>query len=238
MNDIKIEALSKSLPFQGRFRGVKKSFLFWARLEGAAFKQTFILSIILLCVNAVYPQSIKTKYYFVTKSNDTTFCKNLDFGTNIQGSLNALIYEDMNGKKVNLEGRKNVPDVVTFYINDTITDKVPLKPNKPDGFVRYIGRSVNGKLKVYSQQQGYMNYAPGESIGVPNSAGGPSGKYIFYIKMPEGTFYKINKKSNMKKYIIPYVSKCEEFKSKYKGDYSTLEKPFIAMIRLYNSLCK
>jgi len=42
---------------------------------------------------------------------------------------------------------------------------------------------------------------------------GHAGIYKFFIKLPNGTFYKINSKKNMKKYIIPYLQECAEFTS-------------------------
>lgn len=75
---------------------------------------------------------------------------------------------------------------------------------------------------------------------------GATGIYRFFIKMPDGTFYKVNKKKNIEKYIEPYLLKCEEFKKQFKGFHfnravnATLdenEKHFIEQIELYNSLC-
>jgi hypothetical protein len=56
--------------------------------------------------------------------------------------------------------------------------------------------------------------------------------------MPDGTYYKINNGSNMKKIMRPYLEKCREFAKSYKGEYSTREEPFMKMITLYNALCK
>ena len=189
-----------------------------------------LLSAMLICTNVVDAQSVKSRYYFVTSKNDTTFCKELDYDVTLQGYLSKVEYIDINGNKAKLEGRSKVPDVITFYLDTIIKDKVPLKANKPNGYIKYTTREVDGKLRVYLSQQGYIYVSP--------DTYGPTGLYRFYIKFPDGKYYKINKKKNMKTIIIPYLEKCKEFKAQYKGNYSHEEEPFMETIRLYNSLCK
>ncbi len=184
-------------------------------------KTTIGLLLIITCIN-VYAQD-----FFIVRE-DTTFCNNLKFSTTSQGYLKSISYDDLNGKSVSIEGRKKVPDVLTFCINGSLIDKTPLKAHKPDGYIRYTERAVDGKLKVYVGRQESVD------LGSGNVA---SGTYRFFIKMPNGTYYKINKKSNMEKYIKPYLLKCVEFKNQYKGDFSRREPQFIEMIKLYNSLC-
>ena len=140
-----------------------------------------------------------------------------------------------------MEGRKNVPDVLTFYnhIYDYTYDKIPLNPSKPNGYIRYVKRAIDGKLKTYSNLKSRNNapdrYTPGGPFGDWNF-GGPAGAYHFNIKMPDGTFYDINNK-NIKKYIKPFLLKCEEFKNQYNGDFRKNEDRFNEMIELCNSLC-
>lgn len=178
------------------------------------------------------------KYFVVGK--DTTFCTKLSYLTTSQGALNQIKYTDSDGKSVEIKGKSNVPDVTTFCINGVCSDKIPLKANKPNSYKRYTERIVDGKLKVYLAQQGHSSnyhYTPGAAAGDWSDTGGPVGIYRFFIKMPDGTYYKINSKKNMNKYIKPYLLKCSEFKSEYSGDFSTEELPFMQMIQLYNSLC-
>jgi hypothetical protein len=207
-------------------------------------KLIIIFSILLCCGIANAQTDTTRKYYFVTKK-DTTFCKKLQYSTTAQGYLNKLEYNDMNGKEIVLKGQKNVPDVLTFNIDTIILDKVPLKADKPESYIRYTQRVVDGKLKVYLAQQGYyegVKYSDSDSPYADQNGyvdtGGPAGIYRFYLKMPDGTYYKINSKKNMKNYIKPFLQKCSEFVNEYTGDYSTKEEPFMEMIKLYNSLCK
>ena len=176
-----------------------------------------------------FSQSGKALYYFAT-NKDTVYCKSLEYGTNMVGNLRMLVYTDANGKKVEIKDKKLIPDVMSFNMNGVFYDKIPLKADKPDGAIRYTKREVDGKLKVYLAQQG-------TTIG-SDFTSDPSGTYRFFLKMPTGTYYKINNKSNMKEHIKPYLSRCKEFAAEYKGDFNTNEEPFMEMIRLYNSLCK
>jgi hypothetical protein len=63
---------------------------------------------------------------------DTTYCKELMYGTTAQGYLDELEYLGTDDKSVKLKGRKNVPDVLTFYMDSIIFDKVPLVPLLPE----------------------------------------------------------------------------------------------------------
>ncbi len=220
-------------------------------------KQLLMVSLIMLLCCGGYAQSEKTKYYFVT-TKDTVFCKSLSYGTNMQGYLNMLDYVDLAGTKTVLKGKKDVPEVMTIHLDTVTFDKIPQKPDKPDSYITYCRRVVDGKLKVYLQQQGSrttthteyssapLGYARNSSVSSPapgiveNSVAreGPSGSYRFFLKMPNGTYYRINDKDNIKNFIKPYLLKCKEFENTYKGDFGTKETPFMEMITLYNSLCK
>ena len=187
-------------------------------------KVIFLSAIFLNSSNLLFAQTDKPKDYFVTKT-DTVFCTELTYNTTAQGYLKNFKYTDLTGKPVEI--KKNVPDVQTFYHHGQTDDKIPLKADKPDSYIRYTCRSVDGPLKVYLA---YQTYSSG--------SGSSSGTYRFFLKLPDGTFYKINNKKNLKNFIKPYLLKCPAFASNYKGDFSTREKPFIETIKLYNSLCK
>jgi len=194
-------------------------------------KLTLLLAILIISIHS-YSQD----YFIVNK--DTTFCSNLGYKTTAQGYLKSISYT-ANGKDISIKKRKNVPDVETFFIEDVIRDKVPLKANKPDSYIRYTKRVVDGKLKVYL----YYPYdganvqrmsAPGHDIKPGTAA---LGVYRFFLKLPDGTYYKINSKKNRTKYIIPFLTKCEKFTAQYTGNFSPREPQFMETIELYNALC-
>jgi hypothetical protein len=188
-------------------------------------KGLFFCSTLFLSVTILSAQSKKSPAYFVTSTHDTTFCKYISYEVTIQGSLHKLEYTDLNDKSIVVKGIANLRDVVTIFRNNSFIDKVPQKPKRPKGYVNFKKREVNGTLIVYLTQQG-------------RTSAGPAGTYDFFIKMPDGTFYKINSQKNMENHIKPFLLECKAFASHYNGDFRTEEKPFMDMIKLYNSLCK
>jgi hypothetical protein len=173
--------------------------------------------------------------YFVV-GKKTTYCSNLAYTTTAQGYLKTMTYVTEEGKTVSLQGRDNVPDVTTFFINGEYFDKVPLNANKPDKYIRYDKREINGKLIVYLERQGYIEGS--RYGGAPGMPSGPSGTYRFFIRMPSGVVYKINDKKNMQEIFKPFFLKCPEFANEYKGEFTSDEPTFMNMVRLYNSLCE
>lgn len=182
------------------------------------------------------------KYYFVTKEHDTVRCKKMEWNVLTNGKLRTLEYTDLDGKKIHLKGKNKVPNIITFYENGTFYDKLPSKINKPNGYYKYIRRSVNGKLRVYLRHQGegtmFISDKGGNLVNTRKGfTKGPVGLHRFWIRFPDGSIYKVNKKKNMNDIIIPYLKKCENFLNTYKGNYSTDEDSFIKMIKLYNKSC-
>ncbi|RYD79401.1 MAG: hypothetical protein EOP53_09720, partial [Sphingobacteriales bacterium] len=110
----------------------------------------FLFVIQSFAVNA-QTQAKKKRYigYFVTEAGDTTFCRTLRFDCNSQGTLNELIYVDIDGNKVELKGKSKMPEVATFFTNGKLLDKVPFNVNRPNGYTRYAERIADGKLMLY-----------------------------------------------------------------------------------------
>ena len=162
--------------------------------------------------------------YFVTQTLDTIYCTNLTYRTATWGGLNYLSYTRLDGAPVVYKSKKSAPLVLTLYIEGSTIDRIPLKPNSKKE-IRYTKRTVDGKLRVYLVHQN------------PSNSGDGTVMYMFYIKLADGKFYKINKKKNMENVIIPYLKECTSFTRSYKGEFSNKEEEFIEMIELYNELC-
>ncbi|WP_395052995.1 hypothetical protein [Flavobacterium sp.] len=150
--------------------------------------------------------------------------------------MSSIDYTDMEGKTVELKGKKNLTDVTSFYMNGNVIDKIPQKANKPKSYVKWARRVVDGKLKVnyYYNGMSVNNMGTGFMGGVNTN----SSITKFFIKMPDGTFYDIRKSRDRKKYIIPYLKQCDAFNSEYNGDFDSSYEEFTKMIVIYNSLCK
>lgn len=162
--------------------------------------------------------------YFITQTKDTVYCSELKYGTNTWGYINYLSYFQPDGTPIKYQSKKTVPVILTLCIQGTTFDRIPLKPKSKHDVI-YLKRTVDGPLKVYLQHQNMSYSSSGTAM------------YIFYLKMPDGKFYRINNKLNMSQFIVPYLKKCTAFTDQYHGDYSNKEEPFIEMIRLYNQLC-
>lgn len=200
------------------------------------------LTLVLFLIVQTGALKAQLKDYFIV-DGDTTFCTNLKFRATTSNTLKRMTYIDSNGVKVEIRGKKNIPVIETRYQDEykIESDRIPQKAHKPDSYYMYAGRAVDGKLKVYlycstpRTTSTYTNY-PSSSMGYFKEST-TGGGCKFYIKMADGTFYNINKKSDMEEHIIPYLLECESFKEAYKGDFSKHTEPFKEMIRLYNSLC-
>jgi hypothetical protein len=184
--------------------------------------------------NLNFKSTPKKSQYYIADS-DTVFCSHLTYKLTAQSYLSEINYVDSDNKEVTIKGNKNMPNVSTFFINGESIDKIPQKTNKPDKYIKWASRVVDGKLIVnyyYNQMTTYNNYDFNRS-GVANSS-----ITKFFIKMPNGIFYDINDSSDRNKYIIPYLKECDAFTSSYKGDYSKDYDSFIETIKLYNLVCK
>ena len=181
-----------------------------------------IILLLFISVNSVSAQL--NPDYFITQTKDTVYCTNLKYGTSTWGALNFLSYNQPDGSPIIYKSKKSAPLVLTLYIDGKTIDRIPLKPNSKREIL-YTERTIDGPLKVYLKHQNTSNTSNATVM------------YIYYIRMPDGKFYKINDKKNMKNVIIPYVKDCPKFVESYTGDYSNKEEAFMEMIRLYNSLC-
>jgi hypothetical protein len=175
--------------------------------------KNFLFSFILLITFSSNSQN-----YFI-EGKDTTFCKNLKYDLTIQSYLSSISYTDMDGQGWQVKGRKNLVDVTSMYIGGQTIDKIPQKADKPDGYVKWANRVVNGKLIVNYYDSVMSSYNTGRSVTTSITK--------FFIKMPDGTFYNINSGSDMKKHIIPYLKECEAFNSAYNGDFRSAQGSFM-----------
>lgn len=188
-------------------------------------------------------QTKRGQNFIVMANKDTLYCYNIDWATNMQGFIVDLSYFTMDGKEVKLHKKKNIPIISCIHDQGKIYEIMPLKLKKPHSYYRVGQRVVNGKLQVslfnsLHETQSFdpydKNYQRMNGTAWKTTT---SGTYLFYILMPDGKKYKINR-SNMKKVIKPYLMQCAEFVKEYKGDYTTEEYPFLQMAMLYNRVCK
>jgi len=167
-------------------------------------------------------QSEPAPFYFVTNERDTTFCMSLDYGTNTQGFLDRMTFIKTNGEESNIKGKGRVPNVVTFYMEGKTYDKVPYDLDSDFGEYAYSERMVNGDMKVYLDKK----------------IKGQSDIYRFYIRLTDGSYVKVNSRSNMNRHIKPALLTCDDFSDAYQGEYNFDEVEFLTMVSFYNFLCE
>ncbi len=204
-------------------------------------KKIFFTIVISFLSIAAIAQSTKSKLYFVTEK-DTVFCEKMYYTKNAKG-LCTLQYKEINGDSVSIVGRgsrKRVPKVLTFYIDGSVYDRVPFMIHgRKNGFVRYDFREIDGKIIVYLDEGTTVFLTPGTYTPTTKYSGvATSYKTRFYVKWPDGKFYKANSRKNMNKIFKPYLMKCKSFTAQCKGKYKIKIAPFMDMIRLYNSVCE
>ena len=166
--------------------------------------------------------------YYIIGEADTIKCASLEYQIGARQKLKHFKFVNEKGENVTLTDKIVLKEVSAFYISGRgFWERIPMKPHAPaNGILRYTKKATFGKLEVYYEGQGYNNDLE------------PSGIYRFHIKMPDGKYYKVYSKGNMKKVIKPFLQECSAFTSAYSGSYSDEPLPFIEMINLYNSLCE
>lgn len=171
--------------------------------------------------------------YFISGS-DTIKCYNVSYKLTSQSYLSSVNYADENKVNMRIEDKKYLATISSFLKNGVTIDRIPQKADKPDSYIKWAERIVDGKLKVNYYHSEMTTYG---NMNFHNGGAVTTGITKFFIKMPDGTFYDIRKGSDMKKHIIPYLKECEAFNNAYKGKFDDDYEIFTKMIQVYNSVC-
>ncbi len=166
-------------------------------------------------------QEFTPQFYFINLQNDTVFCKTLNFSTNTKGYIDKLDYVTFQDVPYEFRGKKNIPNILTFFMDGKTIDKIPYKLGSKSKLYVYSERLTYGKLQVYINHQ-----IPDKSV-----------VYRFYVRLDDGTFYRVNKSSDFEEHIKPYMLSCSKYKNTIKENIINEEEPFVEMVNLYNSLC-
>lgn len=109
-----------------------------------------ILILLLGFINTpAYTQENTPESYFINLQKDTVFCKTLNYSTNTKGYINSLDYITINDIPYEFKGKKNVPNILTFYINGKTFDKIPYRLGSQSKLYVYSERLTDGELIVY-----------------------------------------------------------------------------------------
>ena len=106
--------------------------------------KNIIVTLTILCSTLLgYSQD-----YFITDNKDTTFCSNLEYGTNSYGALNRLQYSDIDRAAIEIKKRKELPNVTTFYQSGHFIDK-KMKGSGGTSYPVFVERPIVVTSKDY-----------------------------------------------------------------------------------------
>jgi len=169
----------------------------------------------------VLAQKEAPQFYFINLQKDTIFCKSLSYGTNTKRYLDRLEYVTIDDIPYEIKGKKNVPHILTFYINGKTLDKIPYRLGSKSKLYVYSERLTDGEIIVYINHQ-----IPDVSV-----------VYRFYVRFEDGEMYRVDKRSDFEEHIKPRMLSCEKFVNTLTWEISDEEEKFLNSVRLYNSLC-
>ena len=160
------------------------------------------------------------QFYFINLQKDTIFCKSLNYGTNTKGYLNRLDYVTTDDVPYEINGKKNVPHILTFYINGKTLDRIPYRLGSKSKLYVYSERLTDGEIIVYINHQ-----IPDKTV-----------VYRFYVRFDDNEMYRVDKKSDFEDHIRPRMLSCQALGKSFKKEILNKEKEFLEAVKLYNSL--
>lgn len=188
---------------------------------------------------------------FIVKFRDTTYC----FITDIRifgYKTNKVEYMDENEKIHVLDGE----NVKEYRLDGFDIVHIPLVPSKPTGVKRHFRRIYNGSFQIFINAIYGSMYNPEKKKrevystcrecnrdwdnGFDKDAKIP----YFSIKLPNGKYYEVTKKSDYKEYIMPFLLKCPAVKErfgdeiKFVNDIDKKNKYLTEALSLYIENCE
>lgn len=176
-------------------------------------------------------------------NGDTIHCKALEHKTNKNGRLNYIKYTTTEGKDIENKGKKNVPKLASFRHHRQTFEMVPRRLYNPKKRNIVAKRLVEGKISYcyfnneeWSTTTRVVNSASGSSL---QSNTAKTGFKLRYVKISEGNYFQLTKRS-MKKKLKPHLKKCEAFNKSYTGNFKVnfLGTGIVEMLKLYNESFK
>lgn len=168
---------------------------------------------------------------FILIGKDTTFCiiTTLKRAT---APIVQIVYTDLNGGNEQTIEKNAIQEITTIRIGGYVMDFIPLTAAKPDEDKRHVERRVDGKIIIYRPDRLTAKTNKKGERSLYSSWG--TGSSLHAIKMDKNNYYDVNKMT-IKDYIIPYLNKCEAFKSGFTEEITilNLEKA----VAYYNEVC-
>jgi len=182
--------------------------------------------------------------YFITTSNDSTSCKQINFfDTNAQGKMIDIEYVNDNNETIRLK-KSEIPEINLLCQDGSIYLRMPLNIKNPDGYYRYGKRMVQGKIIVDVYDDVQTSYRLKENFDGSYNAQGvmkqtTEGVYLRHVRMPDGTVYEVSGLSALKplKAIRKFMFECEEYEKEYNSNPKYQTCTFEEAVYDYNQMC-
>jgi len=182
--------------------------------------------------------------YFITLSNDSTSCKQINFfDTNAQGKMIDIEYVNDKNETIRLK-KDDIPEINLLCQDGSIYLRMPLNIKNPDGYYRYGKRMVQGKIIVDVYDDVQTSYRLKENFDGSYNAQGvmkqtTEGIYLRHVRMPDGTVYEVSGLSALKplKAIRKFMFECEEYEKEYNSNPKYQTCTFEEAVYDYNQMC-
>ena len=182
--------------------------------------------------------------YFITKSNDSISCKQINFfDTNAQGKMIDIEYVNDKNETIRLK-KDDIPEINLLCQDGSIYLRMPLNINNPNGYYRYGKRMVQGKIIVDVYDDVQTSYRLKENFDGSYNAQGvmkqtTEGVYLRHVRMPDGTVYEVSGLSALKplKAIRKFMFECEEYEKEYNSNPKYQTCTFEEAVYDYNQMC-
>jgi len=182
--------------------------------------------------------------YFITKSNDSISCKQINFfDTNAQGKMIDIEYVNDKNETIRLK-KDDIPEINLLCQDGSIYLRMPLNINNPNGYYRYGKRMVQGKIIVDVYDDVQTSYRLKENFDGSYNAQGvmkqtTEGIYLRHVRMPDGIVYEVSGLSALKplKAIRKFMFECEEYEKEYNSNPKYQTYTFEEAVYDYNQMC-
>ena len=182
--------------------------------------------------------------YFITKSNDSISCKQINFfDTNAQGKMIDIEYVNDKNETIRLK-KDDIPEINLLCQDGSIYLRMPLNINNPNGYYRYGKRMVQGKIIVDVYDDVQTSYRLKENFDGSYNAQGvmkqtTEGIYLRHVRMPDGIVYEVSGLSALKplKAIRKFMFECEEYEKEYNSNPKYQTCTFEEAVYDYNQMC-
>ncbi|MBL7917682.1 MAG: hypothetical protein JNM96_04745 [Bacteroidia bacterium] len=178
--------------------------------------------------------------YIVLANKDSIICSSIEHGCSSNGRLNYLKYTTLDGKLVEYKNRFKIPKLDCFRYKRQTYEMIPRRSYKQKKRNIVGKRLADGAMTYcfYNNEHFVTATRFNSGSGRMETSTGKSGFKLRYVRMQDGYYLKLNKRT-MRRKIKPILKSCEQFVKEYSGNYKIkmFGNGLPEMFQLYNRLC-